>query len=62
MLVYSERPATATAAKPVVIFINGMTNQTEVYRFVDCLRENTPVGFTSDAVTTSISDIHVVGG
>jgi hypothetical protein len=49
-------------AKPGVIVINGMTNQTGVYKFIDCNTENTTVGFTSDAVTTGIGDIHIVGG
>ena len=55
-------PATNTADKPGVILINGMTSPTGVYRFIDCNTENTTVGFTSDALTTQISDVHIVGG
>jgi hypothetical protein len=55
-------PATAAADKPGVILINGMTSPTGAYRFIDCNTENTTVGFSSDAATPQISDIHVVGG
>src|SRR5262245_2631097 len=55
-------PATNSGNKPGVILINGMTNPTGVYRFINCITENTSVGFTSDALTTQINDIHVVGG
>jgi pectate lyase-like protein len=48
--------------KPGVILINGMTNQTGVFRFIDCVTENTSVGFTSDASTPQIDDIQIVGG
>jgi pectate lyase-like protein len=55
-------PATNTADKPGVILINGMTSPTGVYKFIDCNTENTTVGFTSDALTPQISDIHIIGG
>jgi Pectate lyase superfamily protein len=55
-------PAIAPADKPAVIMINGVTIPTGVYRFTDCNAENTSVGFSSDAATPQISDIHVVGG
>jgi hypothetical protein len=55
-------PATNAGNKPGVILINGMTIPTGVYKFIDCNTENTSVGFTSDAFTPQISDIHIVGG
>jgi hypothetical protein len=57
-------PATITGNgnKPGVILINGMTIPTGVYRFIDCNTEATSVGFSSDAATPRIDDIHVVGG
>lgn len=55
-------PATTAGQKPGVVLINGMTNPTGVFHFIDCNTENTSVGFTSDAITTSINDIQVVGG
>jgi len=55
-------PATTAGQKPGVILINGMTNETGVYKFIDCNTENTSVGFTSDQFTTRINDIHIIGG
>jgi hypothetical protein len=42
--------------------INGMRNPTGVYRFIDCITEATSVGFTSDAFTPQINDLHIIGG
>jgi len=57
-------PATITGNgnKPGVILINGLTISTGVFKFIDCNTEATSVGFSSDAATPRIDDIHVVGG
>jgi len=55
-------PRGPSVVKPSVVSFTNYLNNTGVIKFIDILTENTSVCFVSDAASTLINDLSIVGG